>query len=275
MREEIKSLERLGVWEVVPQPNKHNVMGCKWVYRIKTDAQGEVTCYKAHLVAKSYSQVPGMDFSDTFTPVTRLEIICLMLVIAVQQDWEIRQINVKTAYLYGDLDEEIFMEPPKGFPVPDGQVYHLKKALYGLKQAGRQWYFKLKSVLTEFSFSQIQCKPHTFIVQKVVDRVNRTLVIPVYVDNLLLIGDKVLTDVFEQDIGKYFDVTLSGDASYFLGIRLQRDRQANPPYLTLNQHQFVDTGGKGPWNQWKHLGNIEGTGSIYLGCFHQMQFDYI
>ena len=77
-----------------------------------------------------------MDFSDTFAPVTRLETIRLMLAIAVQCDWEIRQIDVKTAYLHGELDEEIFMEPPEGFPAPNGHVYRLKKALYGLKQAG-------------------------------------------------------------------------------------------------------------------------------------------
>ena len=239
MRDEIESLNKLGVWEVVPRPENRKVIGCKWVYRIKTNAQGEVERYKARLVAKGYSQVPGMDFSDTFAPVTRLETIRLMLAIAVQRDWEIRQIDVKTAYLHGELDEEIFMEPPKGFPVPNGHVYRLKKALYGLKQAGRQWYFKLKSVLNEFGFTQIECEPHTFVVRKVVDGIERTLVLPVYVDDLLPIGDKVLTDEFERNIGKYFDVTLSGDASYFLGIQLQRDRLADPLSLILNQHKFV------------------------------------
>ena len=180
-----------------------------------------------------------MDFSDTFAPVTRLETIRLMLAIAVQRNWEIRQIDVKTAYLHGELDEEIFMEPPEGFPAPNGHVYRLKKALYGLKQAGQQWYFKLKSVLNEFGFTQIECEPHTFVVRKVVDGIERTLVLPVYVDDLLPIGDKVLTDEFERNIGKYFDVTLSGDASYFLGIQLQRDRLADPPSLILNQHKFV------------------------------------
>ena len=122
-----------------------------------------------------------MDFSDTFAPVTHLETIRLMLAIAVHRDWEICQIDVKTAYLHGELDEEIFMEPPEGFPAPNGHVYRLKKALYGLKQAGRQWYFKLKSVLNEFGFTQIECEPHTFIVRKVVDGIERTLVLPVYV----------------------------------------------------------------------------------------------
>ena len=180
-----------------------------------------------------------MDFSDTFTPMTCLETIHLMLAITIHHNQEIHQIDVNMAYLHGELDEEIFMEPPKGFPMPNGHVYHLKKALYGLKQAGQQWYFKLKSVLNEFRFMQIKCKLHTFVVQKVVDGIKRTLILPVYVNDLLPIGNKVLTNEFEWNIGKYFDVTLSGNVSYFLGIQLQRDRLADPPCLILNQHKFI------------------------------------
>jgi len=134
--EELESLQTLGTWVVCPKPKNCKVIGCKWVYRIKTDANSKITCYKARLVVKGYSQQPGLDFGNTFAPITRLESICLLLGIAAVNDWEVRQVDVKTTYLYGDLDEEIYMAPPPGLTVPDGHVLCLVKALYGLKQAG-------------------------------------------------------------------------------------------------------------------------------------------
>jgi hypothetical protein len=112
------------------------------------------------------------------------------------------------------------MEPPEGHKVPKGMVLHLKKALYGLKQAGRQWYLDLKATLKEFGLKEIVCDPHTFVGHKVVKGVRCTIIIPVYVDDLLPVGDKALTDDFENWIGKYYEVTLSGDISYFPGIRV-------------------------------------------------------
>ena len=133
--EEITSLENRGTWEVVPRPKGVNVVSCKWVYRVKYGANGEVTCYKAQLIARGFTQIHGLDYSETFAPVTRLETLRLLLGIAVKEDWEVRQIDVKNTYLYGDLDEEIFMDAPQGYDVPEGHVLLLKKALYGLKQA--------------------------------------------------------------------------------------------------------------------------------------------
>ena len=198
--------------------------------------------FEARLVARGFTQVHhGLDYDETYAPVTRLETIRLLFAMAVEKDWEIRQIDVKTAYLYGDLDEEIYMEPPPGYEVPEGHVLRLGKALYGLKQAGRQWYRKLKSVMGKFGLKQITNDPHTFIGHKIVSGVRRTTAIPIYVDDLFPIGDKVLTDDFETWIPKYFDVTLTGDASYFLGIRVTRSRDADEPYLCLDQAKFATT----------------------------------
>jgi transposase InsO family protein len=243
MADEIKSLEKMETWESVPRPADRKVIKCKWVYRLKLNAQGGVARYKARLVAKGYSQVPGIDYNETFAPVTRLETIRLLMALAVEKDWEIRQIDVKTAYLYGDLAEEIYMEPPEGYNVPVGHVLLLKKALYGLKQAGRQWYLKLKSILKEFGFKQVVCEPHTFVVHKVVNRVMRTLIVPVYVDDLIPIGDKVLAENFEAWIGDFLEVTLIGDASYFLGIRVTRSSrtQGEESRLVLDQSTFART----------------------------------
>ena len=123
MVQEINSLDDMGTYEAVPWPVDRKVVGCKWVYRVKMDGDGNVTRYKARLVAKGYSQIPGLDYTDTYAPVTRLESVRLLLGLAAKHDWEIRQINVKTAYLYGDLDEEIYMEPPEGFVWKKGYVW--------------------------------------------------------------------------------------------------------------------------------------------------------
>ena len=167
----------------------------------------------------------------------------MLFALAVQKDWEVRQIDVKTAYLYGDLDEEIFMEPPNGLDVPEGHVLRLRKALYGLKQAGRQWYRKLKGSMAEFGLKQIRNEPHTFVVNKMVDGQKRTLIIPIYVDDLFPIGDKVLVDEFEKWIPKYFEISPPCDAHYFLGIRVKRNRspQDGMPYLSLDQIKYIET----------------------------------
>ena len=121
-------------------------------------------------------------------------------------------------YLYGDLDEEIFMEAPQGYNIPDGHVLLLKKTLYGLKQAGRQWYLTLKEKMAKFGLKQVKSEPHTFVVHKVVDDKRCTLIIPIYVDDLFSIGDKVLTNEFEAWLPSYFHITPPVDTHFFLGI---------------------------------------------------------
>ena len=179
MDEEITSLEKMGTWKVVPLPEGCTTVCCKWVYRIKYNADGKISCHKARLVARGFTQVHGLDYEETFAPVTRLETIRLLFAIAVSKDWEIRQVDVKTAYLYRDLDKEIYMDPPLGYPVPEGHALHLKKALYGLKQSGHQWYQKLKSVMGKFGLHQITNDPNTFVAHKVVKGVRCTLILPV------------------------------------------------------------------------------------------------
>ena len=247
--EEIDSLVEHGTWEVVPRPQGKNVVSCRWVYRVKYGQGGEVTCYKARLVAHGFSQIHGIDYQETFAPVTRLETIRLLLALAVEKDWEARQVDVKTAYLYGDLDEEIFMEAPEGYDVPEGHCLLLKKALYGLKQAGRQWYLKLKETLREFGLEQVKSEPHTFKTHKYISGKKLVLIVPVYVDDLFLFGDKALTDEFEEWLPTYFQTTPPTDVSYFLGIRATRDRgevneetgKTEDANIILDQVAFIDS----------------------------------
>ena len=241
MKTELKAMEDLNVWVVVPRPADTNIVSCKWIYKIKRDAHGAITRYRARLVARGFTQVHGTDYLDTYAPVTRLETIRLLFALAVEKDWEIRQIDVKTAYLHGELDEDIYMEPPKGYDVPDGCVLLLLKALYGLRQAGRQWYKRLREVVSKFGLHPLVNDPHTYVSHKTIDGTKKTLILPVYVDDLIPIGDKVLCDDFERWIPEYFDVTPASDAALILGIRITRDRNAEPPFLVLDQEKFAKT----------------------------------
>ena len=241
MADEFNSLNEHGTWTIVPRPENRKVVSSKWVYRVKYKADGTISRYKARLVARGYTQVFGVDYTDTYAPVTRLETLRLLFALAVQNDWEVRQIDVKTAYLYGDLDEEIYMEPPEGAPdVPEGHVYRLQKAIYGLRQAGRQWYRKLKETMAEFNLTQAKSDPHTFVAHKVVDGIRQTIILPIYVDDLFPIGNKRLTDEFESWIGNYFEITEPCDAHYFLGIRIKRNRnpESETPYISLDQDNY-------------------------------------
>ena len=115
----------------------------------------------------------------------------------MSKKWEVRQLNIKSAYLHGDLNEEIYMDPPPGYDVVEGNALHLVKAIYSLKQAGCQWYKKLKEEVSKFGLVQVVNDPHTFVVHKKVKDTTKMLILPVYVDDMLPIGDKVLTNNFE------------------------------------------------------------------------------
>ena len=238
MQEEWDSLKEMGMLIPVARPQNRKVIGCKWVYKMKVGVHGEVVRYKARLVAKGYTQIAGMDYRDTHAPVTRLESLRTLLALAAYEDWEVRQIDVKTAYLYGKLEEEIYMEAPDGIDIGEGQCFLLLKALYGLKQAGRQWYQELKRVVVKFGLRQLPSDPHTYVAHKLVDGKMRTLILPVYVDDLLPIGHKSMTDDFEVGIGKEFQVTPACDASYVLGIRVNRDRERRR--LSLDQANYAN-----------------------------------
>ena len=134
-----------GTWELPSIPNGSNSVGCKWVFRAKRDACGDVVRYKVRLVAEGFAQVQGVDFHETFAPVAKFTTIRCILAIGAAMNLEIHQMDVKTAFLNGDLEEDIYMVQPEGF-VQEGKedyVCKLKKSLYGLKQSPRAWYQKI------------------------------------------------------------------------------------------------------------------------------------
>ncbi|GJZ41954.1 retrovirus-related pol polyprotein from transposon TNT 1-94 [Tanacetum coccineum] len=142
MQNEIREFDRLQVWELVPQPDCVMIIAPRWIYKVKLDEYGDVLKNKARSVAKGYRQEEGIDFEESFTPVARVEAIRIFIANAASKNMIIYQMDVKTAFLNGELKEEVYVCQPEGFVDPDHptRVYRLKKALYGLKQAPRAWY---------------------------------------------------------------------------------------------------------------------------------------
>ena len=151
MHEKLHQFVQNDVWELVPRPKGVNVIGTKWIFKNKSIEHGTVIKNKSRLVTQGYTQVEGIDFDETFAPVARLESIRILLAIASHLNFKLYQMDVKSAFLNGMLQEEIYVEQPKGFVNPhrSNDVYKLKRALYGLKQAPRAWYDRLTAYLTE------------------------------------------------------------------------------------------------------------------------------
>jgi len=152
MDEELSALHKTDTWDLVPLPPGKSVVGCRWVYKIKTNFDGSIEQYKARLVVKGYSQQYGMDYEETFAPVAKMTTIRTLIVVASIRQWCISQLDVKNVFLNGDLQEEVYMAPPPGISHDFGYVCKLKKALYGLKQTLRAWFEKFSIVISSLGF---------------------------------------------------------------------------------------------------------------------------
>ena len=154
MRSEIDSMYANQVWTLVDIPEDRKAVENKWILKKKTDADGNVSVYKALLVAKGFWQIQGVDYEETFSPVAMLKSIRILLAIAAYHDYEIWQMDVKTAFLNGNIEEELYMVQPEGFidPKDAGKVCKLQRSIYGLKQASRSWNLRFDEVIKAFGF---------------------------------------------------------------------------------------------------------------------------
>lgn len=160
MSEEFDALLHNRTWELVPSTNVQNLVGCKWVFRIKRHPDGSVARYKARLVAKGFHQRPGIDYNDTFSLVVKPTTDRIVLSLAISKGWPLRQMDINNAFLHGNLSEEVFMSQPPGFvdQTYPSHMCKLRKALYGLKQAPRAWYTELKGFFALLWVCELQIR---------------------------------------------------------------------------------------------------------------------
>jgi hypothetical protein len=163
MNDEYHSLMENDTWDPVPLPKGRKLVRCKWVYRTKYASDGSVERHKSRLVAKGFSQIEGIDYNETFSPVDKMNSIYLVLSLVASHKWKVHQMDVKYIFLHGDLKEEIYMGQPLGYVQNDSSlVCNLKKFLYGLKKAPRAWYAKMDSFLLDAEFSRCHYDPNVY-----------------------------------------------------------------------------------------------------------------
>ncbi|KAL0561491.1 hypothetical protein IC582_001919 [Cucumis melo] len=237
MNLELESMYFNSVWDLVDQPDGVKPIGCKWIYKRKRGADGKVQTFKARLVAKGYTQVEGVDYEETFSPVAMLKSIRILLSIAAYFDYEIWQMDVKTAFLNGNLEETIYMQQPEGFIIPgqEQKICKLNRSIYGLKQASRSWNIRFDTAIKSYGFDQIVDEPCVY--KRIINKSVAFLVF--YVDDILLIGNDIglLTDI-KQWLATQFQMKDLGEAQFVLGIQIFRDRKNK--MLALSQASYID-----------------------------------
>ena len=233
-RDEYQSLIDHETWELGPLPEGRSVVGSRWVFKRKLDDKGNVSRYKARLVAQGFSQRPGEDYNETFAPVARFGSIHTLLAYSVYCNMKIHQMDVKTAFLNGRLDEDIYMKQPEGFEMPGKEdlVCYLRRSLYGLKQSPRCWYEELKVHLMSLGFSPSLADPCVF--QKWDDE--RLSIVTAYVDDLIIAVD-VINDMeaIKSKLCQRFHMTDLGKLNICLGLSIIQGEG----YLQLHQRQYV------------------------------------
>ncbi|KAM1072945.1 hypothetical protein ACFX2B_017883 [Malus domestica] len=217
---EVAAIEKNNTWELTDLPQGGKIIGVKWVYKTKLNENGEVDKYKARLVANGYAQEYGVDYAEVFAHVARLDTIRIVIALAAQREWTIHQMDVKNAFLHGEINEEIFVEQPPGYVQrgKEHKVYKLRKALYGLKQAPRAWYSRIEAYFLKEWF--VKCPHEHTLFIKVGDGGN-ILVVCLYVDDLIYTGnDESMFSKFKQSMMNEFEMTDLGKMRYFLGIEV-------------------------------------------------------
>ncbi|GJT55526.1 retrovirus-related pol polyprotein from transposon TNT 1-94 [Tanacetum coccineum] len=239
MQEEIHEFERLQVWELVSCPDKVLLIKLKWIYKFKTDEFGEVLKNKARLVAQGFRQEEGIDFEESFAPVARIEAIRIFIANAAHKNMKIYQMDVKTAFLNGELKEEVYISQPEGFVDKDNpsHVYKLKKALYGLKQAPCAWYDMLSSFLISQHFSKGAVNPKLFTREAG----NNLLLVQIYVDDIIFAStNTAMCNEFANQMTTKFKMSMMGHMSFFLGLQISQ----SPRGIFINQYKYASEIGK-------------------------------
>lgn len=233
--DEIQSLLDNGTWELAQLPPGRKAVGCRWVFVIKRKADGTVDRFKARLVAQGFSQRPGFDFQETYASTLKWATLRAILAYAAIEDLEIESVDISSAFLNGEIDSEVFMRQPEGFPQgsPE-QVLRLKKSIYGLRQSPRLWHQKLNSVLLSLRFKKIKSDASVWVF----DRDGVRVIVPVFVDDMTLVSkSKQKITELKEELKKHFKLRDLGPTDFLLGVKIDRDRSHR--ILQLSQRQYT------------------------------------
>jgi hypothetical protein len=229
MLEEMAAIERSKTWHLTKLPAGQRAIGLKWVFKLKKDAK-----HKARLVAKGYVQKPGLDYEDAFAPMARLESVRMLLAIAAQENWTVHHMDVKSAFLNGELCEEVYVVQPPGFVKEreEKKVLQLDKALYGMRQAPRAWNIKLDRSLCRIGFRQSTSEHGAYARGVGFKR----LLVEVYVDDLIITGgDTEEINMFKKEMTRLFLMSDLGPLSFYLGIEVKQSSEG----ISLNQSAYA------------------------------------
>ncbi|GMJ10791.1 hypothetical protein HRI_004748300 [Hibiscus trionum] len=235
MQDELRAMEMLQTWSVVSIPPGKQPIDCKWVYRIKHNSDGTIDRYKARLVAKGFTQVEGIDYTDTFSPVAKMTSFKVLLSLAAVHGWHLLQLDVNNAFLNGTLDEEVYMKLPLGYETTvqgNDLVCKLQKSIYGLKQASRQWFQTFHAVVLQFGFVQSPSE-HSLFIKGCGDDLVALLV---YVDDVVIAGKHLDSLLAVQNFLKsHFKLKELGPLKYFPGFEVSRQ----PDGISLCQRHYA------------------------------------
>ncbi|RVX04551.1 Retrovirus-related Pol polyprotein from transposon RE1 [Vitis vinifera] len=235
MVDEMAALHSNGTWDLVVLPSGKSTVGCRWVYAVKVGPDGQVDRLKARLVAKGYTQVYGSDYGDTFSPVAKIASVRLLLSMAAMCSWPLYQLDIKNAFLHGDLAEEVYMEQPPGFVAQgeSGLVCRLRRSLYGLKQSPRAWFSHFSSVVQEFGMLRSTADHSVFYHH---NSLGQCIYLVVYVDDIVITGsDQDGIQKLKQHLFTHFQTKDLGKLKYFLGIEIAQSSSG----VVLSQRKYA------------------------------------
>jgi len=239
MDHKIQSLQQAGTWETVPHPPGKNIISCKWVYQLKQKVDGSIDKHKAHLVTQGFSQIYGVDYLDTYSPIAKLASFQTILALTAHFDWEVECFDFNSAYLNGELEdtEEIYMEQPLGYEEGGKDfVKQLRKALYRLKQVGRRWYDTFKRKLADLGFRTSATDPGVFYARIQ----GNILIVAAHVDDCVMTGNSGrLITVYKAKLNDKFPLTDLGPIHSLLRIEVTHDQAACT--ISLSQSAYVDS----------------------------------
>ena len=235
--EELSSLKENNTWEYASIPAGFKIVGCKWVFKRKRDEEGNVVRYKARLVCKGFTQRQGWDYNETFAPVLHYKTLRILLALVAKEDYELKHMDVKTAFLNATMKEEVYIQLPPGCP-DAGAICRLKKTLYGLKQAPREWNEEFNTTITSIGYKRCISDPCVYIK---ISKTGKSIIIGLFVDDIASSFHKTDESEYEADkkqLMNHYTISDLGDMKHLLGMRVSRNRQKH--LLTIDHEAKIE-----------------------------------